>query len=649
MQPFFRPSYRQGAIGWVPEQVFTLNNFGGGLNNVEPEGVINDNEMTDTKNMRFVSESLMEKRYGLDEVDNVKFPPIVKTVIDPDTEVEEEVPQPITWLDKFYALDGTISFVRATDNELYVGETKICDVEGTVCGVNYIGKYYFVDGKSIRVYDGKEYYKIVKEPFDYLSEDLAATDTVLKMENIPEQTIVGDKVFFLSTIISYGATAPAHVVKNITAIDREAKTVTIDTSVGKIVQKEVDTKKSPIYFYEPRNETDHIFGEEKWDKDTHLASYYPCVIELANGYAGNSYIPDSPVVITAHANRLFVAGDDKSPNGVFMSGYTAIAPQPLYFPSGSSISVKPNGQGVIDLIVFDNALIIGRHEDMFVLYGSSVSADSNDSFYLKQMDVSTGLMNSNCGALLNNFYIYLGYDGIFYKLNTPTTFVEYLMTRPLSQKCDIYSKPFSIPKNSKVKTSAVAYRNEVLININEDLTVVYNFSNMGYTYYTDWGSSCLYTDTGLLYIGTNEGKFAKYCDEEELYVDFDKPISSILKTKRFDFDSSASFKYFKKYMMTSQTFPELSMFEVDVDIDYSNPFKTSLNSNKSMFGLSKFGDRFNNRDVVKSRYIDLDYRGRTIQFIIYNDLCYEGSEGETIGVPFMLFDINLLYSNRDVR
>ena len=44
------------------------------------------------------------------------------------------------------------------------------------------------------------------------------------------------------------------------------------------------------------------------------------------------------------------------------------------------------------------------------------------------MDVSTGLMNSNCGALLNNFYIYLGYDGIFYKLNTPTTFVEYLMT-----------------------------------------------------------------------------------------------------------------------------------------------------------------------------------------------------------------------------
>ena len=77
-----------------------------------------------------------------------------------------------------------------------------------------------------------------------------------------------------------------------------------------------------------------------------------------------------------------------------------------------------------------------------------------------------------------------------------------------------------------------------------------------------------------------------------MYVDFDKPISSILKTKRFDFDSSASFKYFKKYMMTSQTFPELSMFEVDVDIDYSNLLIVIS------VWLSKFGDGLI-RDVVK--------------------------------------------------
>lgn len=646
MQPFYRQPYRQGSRGWNEEQVLTLNNFGGGLNNVEPESIIADNEMVDTKNMRFISESLMEKRFGTELVGST-YTQITETI--GEGEEAEEVGVPITWVDMYYPLEGEPTFVRATDKEIYVGNTKLCDVSGRVKGVNYIGKYYFVDGSNIYVYDGSTYYKIVPEPFSYLTEDVTAATTVLKVEEVPVQVEVGSKVFFLSSIVSWddGDTA-AHIVKEVQSFDAIAKTITLTSPVGEDVPISIDTKKSPIYFYEPKNEEEFIFGEEEWDEDEHWVCYYPCVVELASSYSGSSYIPDSPSIITVHASRLFVSGDSKTPNGVFMSGYTAIAPQPLYFPSGSMVSVKPNGQAVVDLIVFDNALIIGRHEDMFVLYGNSVSPSSISPFYIKQMDVSTGLMGSDCGALLNNYYIYLGYDGSFYKLNTPTTFVEYLMTRPLGWKCDIYSAPFNVAQNSVVVTSAVAYRNEVFININNDFTIVYSFNNMGYTYYSDWGASALYTDGSTLYLGTDDGNLVKYCDDEDVYTDRGVAIESILKTKRFDFGQSANYKYFKRYMVTTQTYDVFSDFTVDVDIDYFKTFENTLTSNKTLFGVGVYGDIFNNKDITKSNYIDLDYRGRSIQFTINNSGLHEDGE-ISYGKPFRLYDINLLYSIRDVR
>lgn len=636
MIPFYRPSMRFGAYSWGDEKVLTLNNFGGGLNNVEPETVIGDNECADTMNMRFVNNTLMEKRFGTNYVDVDEY---------------VKLPSAVTFVDKYYPLDDDPVFIRATDSEFYVGNEKICDVNGTVRGVNYIGKYYFVDGTNLYVYDGETYYVVVKEPFGYLSQDIAANDTVIYIEDIPSQTKVGDKVFFLSSIISWQPNDTAdHILKTITAIDRDNGTVTLDTNINKNVRSIIDTKKSPIYFYEPNSESEYIVGETIYDKDEHWASYYPCALELATPFYGSSYLPDSPTIIVTHANRLFVSGDSETPNGVFISGYTAIAPQPLYFPSGSMISVKPNGQAVVDLVVFDNALIIGRHEDMFVLYGSSVVPGSDNLFYLKQMDVSSGFMSGDCGALLNNFYIYLGYDGLFYKLNTPTTFVEYLMTRPLSLKCDVYSEPFNIERGSKIRTSSVAYRNEVFININDDLTIIYNFNNMGHTYYTGWKSSSLYTDAKTMYIGTSNGDLVKYLDaDESSYVDLGEPIISILKTKRFDFGQSANYKYFKRYMVTTQNYDNLSGFDMNVDIDYFKTFPSSFNSSKTMFGTAVFGDIFNNREVTKSSYVDLDYRGRSIQFTLINDDIYKDLDENVYGKPFRLYDINLLYSIRDVR
>ena len=39
---------------------------------------------------------------------------------------------------------------------------KLCDVYSEISGSNYIGKYYFVDGDDLRMYDGIDTYKIVE-------------------------------------------------------------------------------------------------------------------------------------------------------------------------------------------------------------------------------------------------------------------------------------------------------------------------------------------------------------------------------------------------------------------------------------------------------------------------------------------------------
>ena len=281
---------------------------------------------------------------------------------------------------------------------------------------------------------------------------------------------------------------------------------------------------------------------------------------------------------------------------------------------------------------------------MYVLYGNSeYQTQSDDPYYIKQMDVSCGFMSRRCGALLNNYYIYLGYDGRFYKLNTPTTYVEYLMTSPLTHKCDIYSTPFTFPQNSIVNVCAVAYRNEVYFNINSNLVIVYNYDNMAYTYFIGWYENSLKVYENRLLIGRTDGKLATYCDDEEMFDDMGAPIECCFATKRFDFINPISYKYFKQFMVTSYAYNDINSYiVVDIEVDFTDiHLKDSINSNLSRFDRAHWNlDIFNNRNLYKSQYYKLDIRGRTIKFKFSNI---------GLGEAMRLYDINILYTMRDVR
>jgi len=493
-----------------------------------------------------------------------------------------------------------------------------------------------VDGKYLRVYNGKKVYRVTVAPVAHVVKKISST--VVEIDKVPEQTKVGDKVFIPAAAIgqeeSFSTTVEAINEKNITLSN---------TLSGEFTEDAV------ILFYDP-GKKDADEGVEVWDDANGIAYYKPCLNELADAYAGVPYMPDNPNVIAVHKNRIFIAGDKTQPHAIYATTFSPNGPVPLYFPSGIKLQVKPDGHPIVDLIVFDDALIIGRNNDIYVLYGSSeyTSEFSDDTFYIKQMDATVGFMNTDCGALLNNYYIYLGYDGRFYRLNTPTTYVEYLMTRPLPWKCDIYSKPFDVVQNSVVRTSVTAYRNEIYFNINNDLTIVYSYDNQAYTYFTGWKSSALHSLGTTLLVGRTDGVLAKYNDDVEIYTDLGVAIDARYETKRFDFGSSANYKYFKSFMISCHAYDEVgSNIDIAVEIDY---FETAIDAAAhagiSRYGISVWGrDRFNNKNLYKTPYMNLDVRGRTIKYIFKNNRINENGQGE----PMRLYDVNTLWTIRDVR
>lgn len=644
--PFIRSAYRQRPKSWLNENTINIENFGGGMNNVEADNVINDNEASDTKNMRFVSSTLMEKRHGCTEITDY-----------------EALNGKIVWIDEYKPMLGDDQIVRATETEMYIGDDKVCDLQGRVSGVNFYGKYYFVDGHTLRYWDGTDVYQIIAEPVCYLSQRYShsgGTAATMNFESIHPNIQAGDSVFILSSVTHPGA--DGNLFGSVSSVNRINNTV--DITFNESLTAFYIDKGTPIFFYTPLS-IDNYEGEvvNKTIDGVNYTWYQPCINQLADSDAGASYIPTAPSVIVTHKERLFVAGDNDQPHTVFMTNILS----EYYFPSAHNIGVNPNGDNIVDMFVFDTALIIGRNEDMYALYGDSINSIKygGEDFYLKKMDVSTGLMCKDCGALINNYYIYLGYDGRFYKLNTPTTLVEYLVTKPLPRKIDIYQEPFNLDSKDRLNLSTIAFYNHVLFNVDDDLIIVYSYDNMAWTYYTGMKSSALYTDGINFYIGSTEGKLLNYEYLTDVYSDCGEPIECLFAGKRFDLNAPAVYKYFKSFMLTSHAWDNIiSSINVRFESDYFDMnFETPpvYNSTTTMFGgntrnpeTSVTGnsdamrypasyweiDRFNNRNLYKSRWTNLDIRSRTLKAYFSNN-----NLDETMRV----YGYSILLTQRDVR
>lgn len=111
---------------------FSLTNFVGGLNNRSE--LLEMNQCSDVLNMTFADDTVMEKRKGATFFDTLVLP------------------DPIVFIDEFKPYEGSDVLIRASEKELYFGDTKLANIDGQMTGLNFLGKYFFSDGSKIRVY-----------------------------------------------------------------------------------------------------------------------------------------------------------------------------------------------------------------------------------------------------------------------------------------------------------------------------------------------------------------------------------------------------------------------------------------------------------------------------------------------------------------
>lgn len=142
---------------------FSLQNFAGGLNNRSE--LLGPSEASDLLNMKFSNDTVMEKRKGSVKVDELKLD------------------GPITFVGKFKPYKEADVVLRATDTKLYAGTTEITTLKGRMMGVNFMGKFIFVDGEKIRVFGrfpqkDTTYEKVIGTPVD--------TNVLMELVKTPE-------------------------------------------------------------------------------------------------------------------------------------------------------------------------------------------------------------------------------------------------------------------------------------------------------------------------------------------------------------------------------------------------------------------------------------------------------------------------------
>ena len=596
----------------VKQEVFSLAVFGGGLNNVSGDTTIADNQATDCKNMMFVGDEIVEKRYGTVAVD--------ETVL-----MDGELPTAVTWVDEFKPVNVASSIVRASDKEVYFGTTKASDVSGTVKGTNYIGKYYYVDGDKFMMFNGTKNYQIKEDPKTFATSAYATTlptPITISVDKLDVRTKIGDTVQHETV-----AGIKQYVL---TGVDIENKTITINTALTQNI-----ASGDLIRLYVPRPKPTYVEGEYKVDETNNLMWYQPCDYELSDSYKGENYIPVHPNTIAIRGERIYLSGDTENPHNIYMSDIA----NPMYFPAYVGFSCPPNGDIVVDILEFDDALVVARHNDMYVIYGNSPVPTSVSPFQMKKIDTHIGFMARNGYAILNNVLFYLGYDGKFYRMSTTQTNVEYLMTRPLTDIVDIKREPLSFSAYDLQSLSTISYNNEFWMRIGDKI-MVYSYSNRGFTYYQGMNASSLYTNGIDVYVGRADGKLAK--TDKTKYSDLDLPIDAVYETKRFSLSSDINYKYFNQCMLTSHAFDNYASnisMEFEIDFYYKNNLNVIKSAN-SAFGITDWGERFIDNNIVKSEWMMLNYRGRTIKFKVSNNALDE---------PMRIYDINVIYSMRDIR
>jgi hypothetical protein len=386
--------------------------------------------------------------------------------------------------------------------------------------------------------------------------------------------------------------------------------------------------------FEPLPE-EHTRGKMVYDYDNMTVHYEPCLNELEDSYLGANLLPEHPKFIESHKGRLFISGDNKDDDNVFIT-HTS---NPFYFAVGLPIQLPPSSDKVRGMVIYDDAVIIGRERDIYRIIGETSNPNLGFAlFELRKINTHTGVANNKCFDVAHNYLFFLGSDGVAYALSTTRMDERLVGTQIISEQLDLFKDPINGTTENILDASTVFDTEYWFVTIG-DKTLVYSYRHRAWTMfdYIDMYAPFYYYDK--LIWGRRDGSLAEFSED---YLDNGRPIYATWSSNNFDFGSATRYKQFREFFLVAHAYDDNdSDIRVTFEIDYSDVRNATTVENKiSYWGIAKFGDRFINRNINASVPFVIGRRARYMRIKISN-----GYEFNTV-VPteIDLLDISRKYN-----
>lgn len=643
-------------------QQFKIDSFYGGLNNVKSPFELSSYESPDLLNVMSFEDGSIETRPGSFKYMTTQFPEEIKSV-------------------HVYEYGNTSLFLASSDTKLYSVSTsggtytELCSIANPISGVQYESSFFFVDGEKFREFDGTSVYEIKNDDVFVGVATAGAATTI----TLPETANATDDYYNGWTLYISNGTGveQTRIISDYVGATRVA-TVPDFTVAPNNTSSIYLTRRAPNVVYV--NETDKI------------KTYTPTYHEFADTYKGLNNIEMASVCrqLVLHKNRLVFALDALHPNIVY---YTDIDNM-YYVPTNEYQPAITNDADYIKgCYSFNDVLTIFKGKTIFAMYGNdhedfefkevtvptgtvnikTVCKVDNYLFYFGSdgkiyslYDVRTDYKKMLAKSISETIDIikapvslypeawanshathYKGYYMLFidekilvYKVGrgwflwqgfNPNCFItynnalvfadesQYMLRLTLNR---FYVEETFVAEQDQTeftinlgyidapKQDAKVYINNVLVETYVDAynTVTTAPCNDGDTVRVEYLSLVSYNDNGNSYISYwNTGD-----------TDFNYPRQT--KQLKNIYIDVIPVDYWRTNVI-------LNAYIDYYDIANGMVFKTGI----SLFGVTEFGERFMDKDVVAPIPVPINRRGKIVRFKI---------SAEGVNQPFKIFNIN---------
>lgn len=359
--------------------------------------------------------------------------------------------------------------------------------------------------------------------------------------------------------------------------------------------------------------TEHTEGVRNIDFTNRKVWYEPCQHEIKDTFKGANVVPKDPRFMVGREGRMYVSGSDDNDDTVYITD----TGNPYYFPVVLSLQLPPNSDRISGLAVFNDAIIVGRRLDVHAIHGDTNRTDAGLPVYrLKKLNSHTGVASQGSMINAHNYLFYLGTDGQFYALRTTDASTDQLMTTVISKDLDIFTTPVSVTQDDLWYARGIYFKDCYYVAIGNKI-LIYSYLHQSWTMYDNINASSFYSIFEKLLIGTKDGKTLQ---ESAEYLDLGKPYKALWSSRYFDMGESSAFKMYKDFFLVSRSRKDhLSSVNVLFQVDYGDlRNSTNVTTKFSIYGKSKWGDRYISRDINMSSSFPIYKRGRQIRITFWN-------------------------------